>query len=56
MPVERDDDAEREARIERILRELEQVQERVKRLEAEGRKRAAQMAAERKKVPPKDKR
>jgi hypothetical protein len=52
MPVERDDDAEREARIEQMVRELKEVQERVKRLQAEGRRRAAQIARERKKDPP----
>ena len=47
MPLESDNDAEREARIEAILREVKRVQNRVERLAAEGQSRAAQIASDR---------
>jgi hypothetical protein len=48
MPVERDNEAEREARIEKILREITRVQERVEQLVTDGRQRAAKIAQDRK--------
>ena len=47
MPLEQDNEAEREARIERMLREVKRVQENVERLAAEGRERAEQIARDR---------
>ena len=47
MPIESDNDAEREARIAEMVRKIRQTQERVEALAAEGRRRAAQSANER---------
>jgi hypothetical protein len=47
MSVERDNNAEREERIEKILRDVARVQERVEKLAAEGRRRAAEIAHDR---------
>jgi hypothetical protein len=52
VALERDDDAEREERIRRILARLQAVQESVARLAAEGSERASQTVAERNGAPP----
>jgi hypothetical protein len=44
MPIESDNDAERESRITDILRKIRESQERVERLAAEGRRRAEEIA------------
>lgn len=44
MPIESDNDAERESRIAEMLRRIRETQERVERLAAEGRRRAEEIA------------
>jgi hypothetical protein len=44
MPIESDNDAEREERIAEILRNIRETQQRVERLAAEGRRRAEEIA------------
>ena len=43
MPLESDQNAEREERIERILQELKKVQQRVSTLESEAKQRSAEI-------------
>ena len=43
MPIERDQDAERQARIDEMLRHLGEVQDRVERMAADGRSGAAEL-------------
>jgi hypothetical protein len=52
MPIERDNDAERNARIEQILKQLQGVQERVEELAASGQRRAREIADARRNVSP----
>ena len=47
MPIEKNNEAEREARIEEMLRQIRAAQQRVQRLAAEGRRRAEQIAGAR---------
>ena len=46
MPLDRDNDAEREARIERMLRHLKDVQARVGKLSEEAQERGVEIARE----------
>ena len=52
MAVERDNDAERSDRIDTILRQIRDTQTRVERRVAEGKARAEQIAAERRRAQP----
>ena len=47
MPIERDNDAERTERIDEILRQVRQTQKRVEEMAAEGRRRAEEIASQR---------
>jgi hypothetical protein len=47
MPIERDNESERQERIEQILRQVRETQKRVEQMAADGQARAKQIAAER---------
>ena len=47
MPIESDNDAERELRIAEIVRRIRETQERVERLANEARRRAEELAGDR---------
>ena len=47
MPIERDNESERNERIDDLLRRLQETQKRVERMAAEGRRRAQEITADR---------